>query len=237
MAETISTQLRDDGFQVLRAATAEEGLVLAVRKRPAVITLDIFLPLMDGWEFMRRLRAEPSLTHTPVVIITVSPDLDHGLALGARRVLQKPFVREELTSALAGLVAPHRDGSPPTVLVVDDNVRTLDLLTETLTSGGYTVVRAYSGAEAIEAAQDVLPDLVILDLFLSDAGGFEVARALRESPDTAGIPIVVLAARDLEPEDRAQLNGHVNVVLERSRFSTTDILAELHRVIGARTVS
>jgi len=93
MAELIEAQLHVEGYEVMRSSTAEEGLVHAARRRPQLITLDIFLPAMDGWEFMRRLRADPKLANTPVVIITVSQDRDRGLALGARRVLQKPFVR------------------------------------------------------------------------------------------------------------------------------------------------
>ena len=75
MAELIAAQLRAEGFEVMRAATAEEGLVRAAKRRPQLITLDIFLPAMDGWEFMRRLKADPKLADTPVVIITVSEDL------------------------------------------------------------------------------------------------------------------------------------------------------------------
>ena len=89
----------------------------AAKRKPQLITLDIFLPVMDGWEFMRRLKAIPKLADTPVVIISVSDDLDRGLALGARRVLQKPFVREQLVAALAGLVDARADGERSRVLV------------------------------------------------------------------------------------------------------------------------
>lgn len=66
MAELVTTQLRAEGFEVMLAATAEEGLVLAAKRKPQLITVDIFLPAMDGWEFMRRLRADPKLANTPV---------------------------------------------------------------------------------------------------------------------------------------------------------------------------
>src|SRR6266571_3190943 len=161
----------------MRAATGEEGLVRAAKRKPQLITLDIFLPAMDGWEFMRRLKADPKLANTPVVIITVSEDREHGLALGARRVLQKPFVREDLMAALAGLVAVRRDGELARVLVVDDNVKAVELLAVLLEAEGYRVIRAYGGAEAIEVARRAPPDLVILDLMMPEVSGFEVARA------------------------------------------------------------
>ena len=234
MAELIAAQLRAEGFEVMRAATAEEGLARAAKRRPQLITLDIFLPAMDGWEFMRRLKADPKLADTPVVIITVSEDLDRGLALGARRVLQKPFVREELVAALAGLVDARPDGEPARVLVVDDNVKAVELLATALEAEGYRVMRAYGGAEAIEVARSARPDLVILDLMMPEVSGFEVARALRESEHTARIPILVLTAKDLTAEDHARLNGDVSAILAKASFSTSELLAELRRALPKR---
>jgi CheY-like chemotaxis protein len=234
MADLIAAQLHAEGFKVMRAATAEEGLVRAAKRRPQLITLDIFLPAMDGWEFMRRLKADPQLAATPVVIITVSEDMERGLTLGARRVLQKPFVREELVAALAGLIETRPDGEPARVLVVDDNAKAVELLATALEAEGYRTMRAYGGAEAIEVARNASPDLVILDLMMPEVSGFEVARALRESERTARIPILVLTAKDLTAEDHARLNGDVSAILTKASFSTSELLAELRRALPRR---
>lgn len=57
----------------------------AAKRRPQLITLDMFLPAMDGWEFLRHMKADARLSDTPVVIISIADSLDRGLALGARR--------------------------------------------------------------------------------------------------------------------------------------------------------
>jgi len=235
MANLITAQLRAEGFDVMRAATAEEGLVRAAKHQPQLITLDIFLPAMDGWEFMRRVRADPKIADTPVVIITISADLERGLALGARRVLQKPFARGELMAALAGLVEAHCDGTAARVLVVDDNVQAVELVATALEAEGYCVLRAYGGAEAIEVARSAQPDLMILDLMMPQVSGFEVAHALRESEHTAHIPILVHTAKDLTAEDHARLNGAVSAIMTKSSFSRSDLLAELRRALPQRT--
>ena len=234
MAELITEQLRAEGFKVMRASTAEEGLVRAAKRRPQLITRVIFLPEMDGWEFMRRLKADPKLADTPVVIISMSEDREHGLVLGARRVLQKPFARDDLIAALAGLVAVRHDGKPARVLVVDDNVKAVELLATALEAERYGVIRAYGGAEAIEAARSAPPDVVILDLMMPGVNGFEVARALRESENTARIPILVLTAKDLSVEDRVRLNGSVSAILAKTDFSMSELLAELRRALPKR---
>ena len=234
IAELIMAQLRAEGFEVMRAATGEEGLVRAAKRKPQLITVDVLLPAMDGWEFMRRLKADPMLADTPVVIITASNDLDHGVALGARRVLQKPFAREDLIAALAGLVDARPDGASASALVVDDNVKAVELLATVLEAEGYRVMRAYGGAEAIEMARRAPPNLVILDLMMPQVGGFEVARALRESEHTARIPILVLTAKDVTAEERARLNSDVSAILTKTNFSGRALLAELRRAIAGQ---
>ena len=233
-AELVTAQLRAEGFDVMRAATAEEGLVRAAKRKPQLITLDIFLPAMDGWEFMRRLKADPKLADTPVVVITVSEDRDRSLVLGARRVLHKPFRREELLAALTGLIDARRDGEAARVLVVDDNMKAVELVATVLEAEGYRVLRAYGGAEAIEAARNARPDLVILDLLMPEVSGFEVAHALRESEHTARIPILVLTAKALTAEDHVRLNNGGSAILAKASFSTSELLAELRRALPMR---
>jgi CheY-like chemotaxis protein len=183
---------------------------------------------------MRQLKADPTLADTPVVIITMSEDLARGLALGARRVLQKPFAREELVAALAGLCDPRPDGESARVLVVDDNVQAMELVGTALEAEGYRVMRAYSGVEAIDVARNARPDILILDLIMPEVSAFEVARALRELEHTAHIPILVLTAKDLTVEDRARLNGAVSKILAKASFSRSELLAEMRRALPRR---
>jgi len=180
------------------------------------------------------LKADPRLADTPVVIISVSQDLGRGIALGARRVLQKPFVRGELIATLAGLVDVRSNGTPARVLVVEDNVKAVELLAAVLEAEGYRVQRAYSGAEAIKAAHSARPDLVILDLTMPEGSGFEVVQALRDCEQTARIPILALSAKDLTAEDHARLNGAVSAIVKKSSFGRGELLAELRRALPKR---
>ena len=95
-ADLIRVQLEAEGFEVLHAVSAEDALVLAVRQPLSLITLDIMLPGMDGWDFLTRLKQMPLLTRIPVVIISIVADRNKGFALGAAAVMQKPISRQEL---------------------------------------------------------------------------------------------------------------------------------------------
>ena len=102
-AELIRVQLEAEGFTVLHAASGEAGLELAVQQPLALITLDIMLPHMDGWEFLTRIKQVPDLNRIPVVIISIVADRNRGFALGASAVMQKPMSRQELYESLIDL--------------------------------------------------------------------------------------------------------------------------------------
>src|SRR5918911_4169284 len=93
----------------------------------------------------------------------------------------------------------HADGSPTRALVVDDEVMLAELLTMALRYDGWDVRSAGSGTEAVRAARDFAPDVVLLDVMLPDIDGLEVLRRLRwHDPD---VPVLFLTARDAV-EDR-----------------------------------
>jgi len=102
-AELIRVQLEAEGFTVLHAASAEAALALAVQQPLDLITLDIRLPDLDGWDFLSRIKQVPALSAIPVVIISIVAERSKGFALGAAAVMQKPISREDLYGALVNL--------------------------------------------------------------------------------------------------------------------------------------
>jgi len=102
-ADLIRLQLESEGFTVRHAVSAEEALNIVVAEHVSLITLDILLPQMDGWEFLRQLKALPDLGHIPVLIISIVADRAMGFALGAAAVMQKPISRRDLYQSLAQL--------------------------------------------------------------------------------------------------------------------------------------
>jgi CheY-like chemotaxis protein len=90
---------------------------------------------------------------------------------------------------------------PARVLVADDDPIILRLLEVNLGLEGFTVDTAGRGEDAIRQAQEVHPDVIILDVMMPGMSGYEVAEQLRQDPATSGIPVVFLSARAQE-EDR-----------------------------------
>src|SRR5438067_614211 len=124
-----------------------------------------------------------------------------------------------------------------TVLVVDDDPVILKLLEVNFEMEGFQVVRAADGAEGLERARELLPDIVVLDVMMPRMTGYEVAKALKEGHETAHIPIIFVTARaqshDVErgmelgvedyvtkPFDPLDLIDRVNNLLARRKDGT-----------------
>ena len=233
--ELIRLQLEAEGFTVLHAATAEAALVLARQQPLALITLDIMLPDMNGWELLGRLKQVPELRRIPVLISSIVADRNRGFALGAAAVMQKPMSRQELCDALADLgLLPISQGGALRVLVVDDDPKAAELLAVHIQGLAETVLRAHGGREAIAAARRELPDLIVLDLMMPEVNGFDVVEALQLHPDTARIPILVVTAKRITAEDRDRLNGYVTTIMEKAEFDGSRFTAEVRRAMSGR---
>jgi signal transduction histidine kinase/CheY-like chemotaxis protein len=231
----LTAQLESLGFAVRHVPTGEAALEMAQAITPDLITLDILLPGMDGWEFLARLKTVPHWAEVPVVVVSVVADNSKGFSLGAALVLQKPIERDALLHGLDRLGLKPAPGREVTVLVVDDDPSAIELLATQLRQNRYAVLAAHGGRAGIELAQRHRPDLIALDLEMPEVNGFDVVEALKSSPETARIPIVVVTAQNLTVADRARLNGHISDIVGKSQFSAERFVGEVQRALARRT--
>jgi signal transduction histidine kinase len=121
-----------------------------------------------------------------------------------------------------------------TILVADDDPKAVEVIASILPSPAFSVLRAYSGGEAIALAKRLMPDLLVLDLLMPNVTGFDVIEALRHDPRTARIPVVVVPAMRLSAQDRAALgneNGRAIHIIEKAQFNSAGILNEIGRAL------
>lgn len=111
VCDLMSRSLMKLGFPAVSAKSGFEGLRLAKKVQPVLITLDVMMPGMDGWSVLKQLKADPELAEIPVIMVTVVENEPIGVDLGASGYLIKPVDRDRL----AALVEQHRlDRQPRT---------------------------------------------------------------------------------------------------------------------------
>lgn len=88
----------------------------------------------------------------------------------------------------------------PLILVVDDHIPAVSMLTRLLEREDYDVMSAYDGAEALDICQQTIPDLILLDVMMPKVNGFEVIKILRQTDKTENIPVILITAKNT-PDD------------------------------------
>jgi len=145
---------------------------------------------------------------------------------------QSPAPREGLQAALENL-----DEKTTTVILVDDNSDDA-LLIRRLLEGhkAYRVYHAKDGWEGLAMARQKLPDLIVTDLTMPGIDGFGLVEELKLDPRTRDIPVVVVSAKDITPDERKRLNGHIEAVYQKGSLPPRRFVDEVVQVLEEKSV-
>jgi signal transduction histidine kinase/CheY-like chemotaxis protein len=226
--QLLSDALRPEGYTLKFATNGKDGLRLAKELRPAVITLDVLMPEMDGWVVLALLKADPDLAGIPVIMLTVRADQDFGFAMGVADYLQKPIERDRLIGVLRKY---HQHKPMNHVLVVEDDPAMREMLVRMVGNKEWTVASAENGLAALECITQRKPSLILLDLRMPVMNGFEMVAELHKHEDWRKIPVVVVSAKELTTEDRERLHGHVQKILQKGDFSRDELMREVQQTV------
>ncbi len=197
--ELVSRSLRRAGFSTSEAHSGEDALLKARVSPPVLVVLDLMMPNLDGFEVLRRLRAE-KLT-MPVVVLTgktLSAEEQATLRDGFIAFVRKGgHALEDVIGQAKTLLLQQRATTAerlPRILYVEDNPQNRDIVRRYL-GNIYEVLEAEDGEYGLERAQKEAPDLVLMDLSLPRVDGWEATRRLRALPDAISkVPVIAVTA-------------------------------------------
>jgi CheY-like chemotaxis protein len=234
MRSVTASQLRAMGFaKVISAKNGADALKHMRAQRIDAVLSDWNMPVMNGVELLRAVRADNSLAHIPILMITSETErgrIQDVITSGVNGLLVKPYNAALLRDRLERMLSPNardaqktlvqrgRDTGPhgddqldsPTqapparVLVVDDNATSLSVL-DRLFRDDYEVLTANRGAAALAHCRgSQMPDLVLIDVQMPEMDGFETVRQMRDMPLAADIPVIFVTA---DTSDEARRKG------------------------------
>lgn len=205
VAHLFQHQLRRAGYRVTVVTQGSQVVQIARQLKPEVITLDLLMDV-DGLAVLQNLRSDPVTADIPVVVISVIPEHEDGLAMGAADYLVKPLEEAELTACIRRVLDERENGTRNRILVVDDEADIVGWLKHLLSHSGYRVAEAYDGIQALEAVAAEKPDLILLDMKMPRMDGRTTLRRLRAEEESRDIPVIVLSAHAVANEaERRQL--------------------------------
>ena len=231
--ELMQRLMSKEGYMVVTAQSGASGIEAAREFRPDVITLDVLMPVMDGWSVLGRLKNDPQLADIPVIMVTFVEEPSRGLALGAAEYITKPVDRNQIISVLSRLgMADSGD-----VLIVDDDPDIRRMVSECLTREGRNTLTAANGRDGLELYREHRPPFIILDLIMPEVDGFEFLALLHAEFSDDRPTILVMTARELTAKDMERLNGKVSKVLQKARLPGQQLAREIGRYLPAGRIA
>jgi PAS domain S-box-containing protein len=190
----LTYELQNKGYKVFEASNGKEAIDLARKYHPDLITMDIQMPDINGFDVTAVLKNDDDTKEIPVLILSVVDDKEKAYKLGANDCLTKPFTKEKLIAKVNQLLI----GTKKMILVVDDDKSLVKSIKYQLEHRGYSTLVAYDGKEALELVKSQRPDLILLDIIMPNMNGYEVIKALKAKPETSDISIVLMTGIDID---------------------------------------
>ncbi|MCX6910842.1 MAG: response regulator [Verrucomicrobia bacterium] len=215
------------GCHVIVADGGELGLRMAKEIRPDLITLDLLMPHMDGWEVLRQLKADADLKDIPVIVVSVVARERRGTVLGAIEMLQKPVSREDLLRVIS-LIPRSR------ILVVEDNEDDRRLFAAHLEGRVSELRMATNGREALAMLESFTPNLILLDLMMPEMDGMAFLDTIRKNPRHWHIPVFVVTAKELTADEAKRLGSEAQAVLKKAEEWGDDLERMLNGMLKNR---
>ncbi len=229
--QLIQMYLNEAGYRTEIAKDGIEGIEKAKRMKPNIITLDMIMPVKDGWQVLKELKRHPICKDIPIIIISITDEKKLGFSMGAINYFVKPVNKEELLEALRKIPIRRLDHRQhPKVLIIDDDRNASELIQVMLEAEGYEVIKTMHGKEGVKLALSETPDLIILDLIMPDISGFNVAYQLKQQTKTRNTPIIILTSMEVDEETREKMQGFISTIMSKSRFTKKDLLREINTI-------
>jgi CheY-like chemotaxis protein len=199
LRSSLLSAVEELGYEAIDAADGRAALKLLEEATvlPKLVVLDLNMPVMDGASFARAVRSDPRLSDLAIVVLSGDAHVERRIQdVRACAVLRKPVDLHAFRRVVRRQLGRGEGDAPPSkplVLLVEDDVDVRELTAEYLRDCDFDVTVAEDGAQAVELAKAIAPDVVVMDLGLPIVNGEDAIRRIKADATTRAIPIVVLS--------------------------------------------
>ena len=227
----ISEYMLREGYSVTRCSNGESGILSALSNPPDLITLDIRMERMDGWEVITHLKMNPKTKNIPVVIISVVEEEEKAYRLGASAFLGKP-INENLLKQVINILT---EGTEHPILLVDDDPEYVKETSKILERSGFKVTTKSNVTEARKIILNQSFPLLILDQALPDGCGLALIDEIRKKPNpNRDTPIILISGVPGAKYYEQEAEMYKDTIFLPKRFTPDEIVGRIIKILVRR---
>lgn len=217
------------GFNVLNAYDGVAGIQMAKENIPDAIILDVMLPLADGWEVLKTLKANETTKHIPIHMMSAANfNKKDFLESGAIGFMAKPVTEESIEVAFENIKL-NINKDLKKILLIEDQEFQSDLIKKAFAEQNINVIQAFtveSGLKKLEQEKNL--DCIILDVKLPDGSGLEMLDVIKSNPKFEKLPVIINTAYDLSSEQTERIMRHTQSMVLKSSKSNNRLIDEVN---------
>lgn len=196
--KAIIRQLSSLDVEVLIATNGRQGFDMVHSHQIDLVVTDVDMPQMDGITLCKKLQADHKTNAIPIIIqssFDTESDIEKGFTAGASAYIPKKELSTSLFQKVSSLLQKSSINRSRRVMIVDDSATIRKIVEQGLEKKGFQIMTAENGKAALSHIGNKLPHLILSDIDMPEMDGYMFCRIIKENPELATIPFVVMSAR------------------------------------------
>lgn len=227
-SKLLSNYLTKWGYEPVIVNSAQHALKSVENEPFLAVLMDIVLPDANGFELLKQIREHPNSKNTPIIVCSVETEQQKAFLMGAVEYFVKPINYKYLVEVLMS----YRLKKDSNILIVDDDVPTLNLMKEAVEQSGFNAIAESHSSKVISLIENMSLDLAIIDLDMPEINGFDLIKMIKSNKNFAKLPIMIYTGKENYHEDLKKIDGLFAELLHKSSSNIEDLAETINSMIN-----
>ncbi len=227
-SKLLSNYLSKWGYEPTIVNSAQQAMKIVETQQFLSVIMDIILPDANGFELLKQFRENPLTKHMPVIVCSVEAEQQKAFMMGAVEYFVKPINYKFLVEVLTS----YKLKKDSNILIVDDDIPTLNLIKEAVEQAGFNAVAEHQSAKVIGMIENLNLDLAIIDLDMPVVNGFDLIKMIKSNKSFSKLPIIIYTGKESYQDDLKKIDGLFADLLHKSSTNIEDLAETVNAMIN-----
>lgn len=227
-SKLLSNYLNKWGYDPTIVNSADQAIRAIDKEVFLAVLMDIVLPDSNGFELLKTIREHKNSKYTPVIVCSVEAEQQKAFLMGAVEYFVKPIKYKYLVEVLTS----YRLKKDSNILIVDDDVPTLNLIKEAVQQAGFNAIAEAHSSKVYNMIENMALDLAIVDLDMPELNGFDLIKQIKSNVKFSKLPIIIYTGKENYSEDLKKIDGLFADLLNKNSSNIEDLAETINQMIN-----